>query len=117
MDDVEGLAKAFTIELRETLTAEEWGFMYERNKAEANPQVCHSHDFCDANECMAEAWKKLGGDDEQVLSNTPEGDEARGIWNAAWDLAKRNELGSGMSEVRAVLHELKSVRAFIGGAL
>ncbi len=109
MADVEDLAKAFTVELRETLTAEEWGWMYESNKQESNPGVCHSHDFCDANECMAEAWKKLGGDDEQILGDS---DEGRAVWGAAWDLAKKNELGSGMKD-KANVADLVKGRTFV----
>jgi hypothetical protein len=46
------LAKEFSAELRRTLTADEMDEVNRLNADEANPGVCHSHDFCDANQVM-----------------------------------------------------------------
>ena len=45
--------------LRRWLTPEQMAQVIERNMAR-HPGVCHSHDFCDANMAMDEAWNNLG---------------------------------------------------------
>ena len=55
-----------------------------RNADEADPGVCHSHDFCDANEAMAEAMGRNGFPDMD-----PQDENAVRLWNEAWDLAVR----------------------------
>lgn len=51
-----------------------------RNKTET--MVCHSHDYCDANEAMAEAYRR-----QDVYSDTD--DECPpDLWGAAWAIAK-----------------------------
>lgn len=52
-----------------------------RNAEEPHPSICHSHDFCDANMAMAEAWEGLTGRRPQ---DCPEK-----LWDGAWDIAKR----------------------------
>lgn len=49
------------------------------NAMESNPNVCHSHDFTDANECMDQALFATGA----AFSYTTED------WDAAWNIAKR----------------------------
>lgn len=56
--------------------------------------VCHSHDFCDANMIMAPAFRKLAGREVWMPSDVEEGncnevDEAADIrlWNAGWAFA------------------------------
>jgi len=78
------VANAFSRILRERLAPEELRQVVERNRAETNPDVCHSQDFCDANMAMNDAFEEAmdrgfdyGGD---------EADEE--IWEAAWELAK-----------------------------
>ncbi len=45
---------------------------------------CATHDFCDANEVMAEAFRKVVGREQEMDS-----DKDTDIWNAAWSLAQR----------------------------
>jgi hypothetical protein len=52
------LAQAFSRELRAELTADEIAQVIALNATETSPDVCHSHDFCDANMTMLRA---LGG--------------------------------------------------------
>lgn len=54
------------------------------NKQEKHLNVCHSHDECDANEVMADAWGDVVGAD---MDPANERDARR--WNAAWAAARR----------------------------
>ena len=83
------IAAEFTARLGSILTCREWSAMLKRNAAEPCPSVCHSHDFCDANEPMAEAFHIITGRDIDTQSET---DAA--LWSDAWSIAKaswRNE--------------------------
>jgi hypothetical protein len=75
------LAKAFSEELRRVLTADEMGEVNRLNAEEANSGVCHSHDFCDANQVMLDAM----GDE---FENT---DEQNALISQAWNIAKAAE--------------------------
>ena len=55
------------------------------NKAEKSRDVCHSHDFCDANMTMDEATRRVG------LKLKANRDRDSRIWNDAWDLAVKSE--------------------------
>jgi hypothetical protein len=77
------LAAAFSRRLREEIPAN-IDEVIPRNRAEADPNVCHSHDFCDANIVMHDACMALGYD---ALHPAAENDT---LWNDAWDIAKRN---------------------------
>ena len=57
-----------------------------RNKRETNGTVCHSHDFLDANDVMAEAFLNVAGHEHD-----PQSDEDLQTWNAAWNMAVRQE--------------------------
>ena len=58
----------------------------ERNAAETNPGVCHSHDVTDANELMLTAWMVARPDDDfECIRND---DESLSAWDEAWALAK-----------------------------
>lgn len=54
-----------------------------RNKAEQSLNVCHSHDFCDANMIMLEAHQNLGFDPGYSRAEVK-------LWNDAWNLAFKN---------------------------
>lgn len=58
-----------------------------RNALEENCDVCHSHDFCDANEVMLQAWKDCGHDPDDITGED-HADEARRLWQTSWDIAK-----------------------------
>lgn len=73
---------AFVKGLTKTLTAEQFAEMCKLNAEETSTCVCHSHDFCDANEVMAEAFESVGV--EFDLSD----DADRALWSAAWGCAK-----------------------------
>lgn len=60
-----------------------------RNSRETNPNICHSHDFCDANMAMDQALKNLGA--EAFPAEGGMSDEVVDLWNEAWDIAKAND--------------------------
>jgi hypothetical protein len=70
--------------VRECLSGSDYSEMCRLNAAEDNPNICHSHDFCDANVLMAEAMSEF---DLPELSEES-GNDFIAFWNAAWDYAK-----------------------------
>lgn len=89
------LAARFASELRAWLSADDWAEMRARNSRPpyAGPEgPCASHDFCDANEAMAEAFREIVGRD--LLPDDGEGptDADCALWNDAWHIAKREFL-------------------------
>lgn len=81
------LADRFAVVLRSWLTAEEWAKVRVRNASETDPHVCHSHDFCDANMAMDEAWGSF------MNAHIDADDEAQAkLWSDAWDIAKKQYL-------------------------
>lgn len=65
--------------LRWWLTRDERYQITRLNAAEKNPNICHSHDFCDPNQAMLDAMEKVGIDffpDE----GEPEFDLVKAAW-------------------------------------
>ncbi|MDR7061200.1 MULTISPECIES: hypothetical protein [unclassified Sphingopyxis] len=83
------IAFAFVEGLRKTLSPDEWVEMRVRNFA-AEPGICASHDFCDANVPMAVAFKAVTGRDM-----TPTNADDAALWSTAWDIAKAEHLTAG----------------------
>ncbi len=82
-ENADKLAREFIDQLRSDLTDEQMDEIAARNKAEQNPNVCHSHDFTDANEYMHDAWVEVfpGIEWHEI-------DQCNALWGAAWELAK-----------------------------
>lgn len=83
--DAAGMIAAwFVVTLHKWLDSAEWNGMLARNAKETDPHICHSHDYCDANMAMAEAFKAITG-------REPDGDDADDadniLWSKAWDIA------------------------------
>lgn len=74
------LAKAFSATLHEWLGAETMAEVVRLNAAEPDSRICHSHDFCDANQAMLDA---MGEDVVFDAGNQPLLD----LINSAWELA------------------------------
>ncbi len=92
------VAVAFKAVLTEWLTADEMAAVTARNRAEVNPHVCHSHDFCDANMAMDEAFRKVFGRPASDYLDAAEGtlDEMPWeIWNDAWAIFARETRDGG----------------------
>ena len=80
---VTAIAEAFAEVMRQWLTPDEFAEMKRRN-VHYDSLVCASHDFCDANMAMAEAF-------QGVTSREIDGENAAdaALWSDAWGLAKR----------------------------
>lgn len=78
------LAECFAETLHLWLTAEEMEEVVARNNGvyADEPDICASHDFCDANMAMDSAFK-------EILGRSPDvGDEADAdLWGEAWSIA------------------------------
>jgi hypothetical protein len=87
--EVETLAWTFADMLARDLEPLEWQVMRLRNRT-APEGICASHDFCDANMVMAEAFEAVKGcpplNDEGMSAETV------ALWNAAWEVAKPHYL-------------------------
>lgn len=65
-----------------------WDQMLADNAAETDPNICHSHDWCDANMAMAEAFEDLGAEQQERWGDDwAANEEASALWNAAWKAA------------------------------
>lgn len=74
------VAAKFVAILKEWLTPEQFALAQRLNKIEGNLNVCHMHDFTDANMALLEAFQTFGyGKDEAMV------DEA--LWNDVYDRA------------------------------
>lgn len=58
--------------------------------AVGSPNVCASHDFCDANVYMSAAFTRVVGHEIDLQS-----DADGALWDAAWDCAKRAGFRAG----------------------
>jgi hypothetical protein len=83
MDTVAQLSSAFREKMRSYFPSETLAEIDRRNKFEADSSVCHSHDFCDANMVMLEAFIEVSGRDYDFGS-----DADMDLWNEAWDKTK-----------------------------
>ncbi len=80
------IAARFCDELRDDLTPAEITRAVMANRRERNPNVCHTHDHCDANEPMARAFRRIMGRDVD-----PESERDCALWGGAWGLAVLTE--------------------------
>lgn len=90
----ERVAAVFVQKLFDDVDGDGLAEIARRNASEADPRVCHSHDLCDANVPMLEAFRAMGlaaPIDEEVTAAGDEGPER--LWDAAWTLAMRDWVG------------------------
>ncbi len=90
MNQIEQLAREFSMKLRHYLSEHEMSQVISLNESEEDPTICHSHDFCDANEAMQDAFIKLFG---RSCNLNPEKipNQDLVLWNEAWAMAKENK--------------------------
>lgn len=103
MSTNEAVARAFSRDLLDHLGTEVMVRIIQRNRAETDPNVCHSHDSADANEFMSLA----------IFEVTGAGQDRSDLWDAAWRLAKEEEffleltpLNDWIRENRSTIDEL-----------
>lgn len=82
---VTAIATAFATRLMREVGPLKMAEIARLNAAEGNPNVCHSHDFCDANMPMSEAFEDVTGREPDPSSDA----DAR-LWDAAWAQARRS---------------------------
>lgn len=82
------LANKFSEVLQEWLTDDMIQEINRRNDLEPNENICHSHDFCDANEAMLEAMDRL--DIDWIFADEEGKGKQTDLLNKAWDRAKAN---------------------------
>ena len=89
------LGAKFSDLLNALLSQQEINEVISRNASETNPLVCHSHDFCDANEAMFLAFKSF--DLDPIGPIGPMTNSMIGLWNAAWASARQSGFRPGHS--------------------
>ena len=81
------LARAFARRLWEEIGAD-MGDVVAMNRAETRKGICHTHDFCDANQVMLDAM------DEVIPGFSLEDDNGRiSVIDTAWTLASKADFG------------------------
>ncbi len=93
----ERIAAVFAARLFEDLDEDDMARVVARNAAESRPDVCHSHDFCDANVVMHAAFTAMGVKapvdcDEAGQLVGPEFERASALWSDAWGIARSSWL-------------------------
>ncbi len=91
IETTELVARAFGQKLKSWLSVGELLQVLERNKAEESENICHSHDFCDANMAMEAAFKKVLHHGCRSIQSRATEEQKRAddeLWNEAWALAK-----------------------------
>ncbi len=83
------IAKEFCRQLRAELSSDAIGTIIDLNNDETNPQICHTHDFCDANMVMHTAMEQV--DSSLVTVDAFTSDKTTTLWSMAWTLAKKSE--------------------------
>jgi len=84
---VQRLSEVFAEELCTEVTLGELEQIVELNANEDNDSICHSHDFCDANEVMHEAFLRVVGREpysDDDLSETERADLVRFLTDPTW---------------------------------
>lgn len=81
------LAIEFSNSLQARLTHEQLQEVVQRNAVETSLNICHSHDFCDANMVLYEVFF------QNCMDPALEGgfDLWGGLWDETWNLAKFQE--------------------------
>ena len=82
------LARVFADKIAMTHTSEERELIVKRNRDEEDAGICHSHDFCDANELMMIAYCEVFCITEEEFDMT---EEIMSNINEAWAIARINE--------------------------
>ena len=87
--DIQKLALAFRWGLERELSCDQFAEMRRRNVGNVGDSICASHDFCDSNLVMYDAFKAVGGREADH-----ENEDDLDLWNAAWNFAKDKYLTS-----------------------
>ena len=80
------LSAKFTEILNQWLTKKQLNEIRKRNKQPDYENCCATHDFCDPNQAMIDAWVTVFGKEPDLRK-----DRVMTIMNKAWDLSKEKE--------------------------
>ena len=83
----EAIGAEFVTRLRAELSPAHFAEMQNLNSV-VDDGVCHSHDYCDANEVMAAAFAQVVG-----RAVDTQDDDDRALWSSAWRYALTHGLG------------------------
>ena len=96
MSEALKLSEAFSRLINEELTAEQITEVNKINRIPGNESICGTHDYIDANEVVAAAFKEVFGYDFPLPGDVEDGLFAKTtyardceIWNLAWSISKR----------------------------
>lgn len=81
------LARTFADQLREDIGIRKLKKVIIINSVEVDSSVCHSHDFCDANMTMFEAFTKAFGREMRMGDDDVDGKDSE-LFDHAWNIAK-----------------------------
>jgi hypothetical protein len=90
---VQRVADDFDRRLLNQIGADDYSQTIEANAAQKDPNICHSHDYCDANMVMAAAFKHVQGYGSRV-----DNDYDTQLWNDAWNQWKADRKKGGPSQ-------------------
>ena len=88
---IELIAADFSRRIRAYLTPEQMSAVIARNQCEPNPSICHSHDDCDANAFMQEAFEQVSGRPVDLHSDSDDFI----VW-ASWEIAKQTKFSTSV---------------------
>jgi len=96
-DQVTAIAEAFSEVMRQWLSRDEFAEMKRLNETDPDYAngACASHNYCDANMAMMEAFDHVMG--HNMIPTDADGEiseQDTAIWNEAWELARKLYLGS-----------------------
>ena len=75
------LSQAFIKHLQAEIGEIGFAEAVDRNRAEPNPSICHTHDFCDANQIMLDAFEEVHGREPDVrLYDSEDMEDIQDAW-------------------------------------
>ena len=83
--DIKILATEFSAELLRTIGKKELARVVRLNRIQTDKGICHSHDFCDSNEVMMEAFEECFKQPIDLAEN-----DHMNLMDLAWNEAKEN---------------------------
>ena len=82
------VARNFCVLMRKAIGPHMLARVVNLNSAESSPNVCHTHDYCDANMVMEAAMHEAGVETDTETEGDGGDRPWFPVWNAAWDMAK-----------------------------
>lgn len=106
----ETVARAFCSELLRAIGPIDLSEAAKLNAADEDKNCCHTHDYCDSNVCMDEAFKRTSGfssmdfEGDKIISGGCMSEAAMNVWNQAWTMAKAANFSMPKLPYRVTVH-------------